>query len=283
MVRRKDNRLPKTLNRDQIEFYERNGYLFPFRCLASGETDAMRDSLDAFERDEGYSVGSLHFKGLLCLRWSWELARSAAILDSVEDLIGPDILVFASKFWIKGGGDGSFVSWHQDSADFGLAPHDLVAAWVALTDSTPDNGCMRVIPGSHLGAAQTHVETYHDKNLLARGQTIEGIDESAAVDLVLGAGEFSLHHERMLHGSLPNRSDGQRIGLTLFYIPTSVRSTVGRRTASLVRGVDEYGHWDDDPEPLRDRDPEILAHMRAAHARYHDRAVSQEAQAGSEC
>ena len=220
----------------------------------------MCESLDAFEREEGYSVGSLHFKGHLCFRWSWELTRNPAILDAVEDLIGPDILVFASKFWIKGGGDGSYVSWHQDSAYFGLEPHELVAAWVALTDSTPDNGCMRVIPGSHNGAAFTHVETFHDKNLLARGQTIEMVDESTAIDLVLGAGEYSLHHERILHGSLPNRSDRQRIGLTVFFIPTSVRSTVGRRTASLVRGVDDYGHWDVDPVPTRDRDPEILAH-----------------------
>jgi ectoine hydroxylase-related dioxygenase (phytanoyl-CoA dioxygenase family) len=173
------------------------------------------------------------------------------------------------------------VSWHQDSAYFGLAPHDLVAAWVALTDATPDNGCMRVIPGSHLGAAHGHVETHHDDNLLARGQTIEGIDETPAVDLVLRDGEFSLHHERILHGSLPNRSAAPRIGLTLFYIPTSVRSTLGRRTASLVRGVDDHGHWDADPEPRRDRDPEILAHMRAAHARYHDQTVAQESEPGS--
>ena len=273
--------MPKTLSRDQVELYRRQGYLFPLRALAPDETAPMRASLDAFERAEGYSVGALHFKGHLCFRWSWELARSAAILDAVEDLIGPDILVFASKFWIKGGGDGAYVSWHQDSAYFGLAPHDLVAAWVALTDSTPGNGCMRVIPGSHLEAAHSHVETYHDNNLLARGQAIEGLDETEAVDLVLRAGEFSLHHERTVHGSLPNRGDAPRIGLTLFYIPASVRSTLGRRTASLVRGVDDHGHWDADPEPRRDRDPEIIAHMRAAHARYHDRSVAQEASDGS--
>ncbi len=272
--------MPKALSRDQVEFYRRQGYLYPFACLGADETAAMRDSLDAFEREEGFSVGSIHFKGHLCFRWSWQLARNAAILDAVEDLIGPDILAFASKFWIKGGGDGAFVSWHQDSAYFGLDPHDLVTVWVALTDSTPDNGCMRVIPGSHLGDARSHVETYHDKNLLARGQTIEELDETEAVDMALRAGEFSLHHERIVHGSPPNPSTGPRIGLALFYIPASVRSTIGRRTASLVRGADAFGHWDPDPEPCRDRDPEILAHMRAAHARYHDHSVAQEADGG---
>ena len=270
--------MPKTLKRDQVEFFQREGFLFPLRCMATDETKVARESLDVFEREEGHSVGTIHFKGHLCFRWSWELARSAAILDAVEDLIGPDILAFASKFWIKGGGDGAYVSWHQDSAYFGLDPHELVTAWIALTEATPANGCMRVIPRSHLGEAHSHVETFHDTNLLARGQSIDGLDESTAVDLVLDAGEFSLHHERTVHGSLPNTSDGPRIGLSLFYIPTSVRSTLGRRTASLVRGVDTHGHWDPDPEPTRDRDPEILAHMRAASARYHDRSVAQEAE-----
>ncbi len=273
--------MSNTLSRDQVEFYRRQGYLFPLPCLAPGETAPMRASPDAFEREEGFSVGSIHFKGHLCFRWSWELARNAALLDAVEDLIGPDILVFASRFWIKpGGGDGAFASWHQDSAYFGLDPHDLVAAWIALTDSTPDNGCVRVIPESHLGPAHRHVETYHADNLLARGQAIEDLDAGRAVDLELRAGEFSLHHERMVHGSPPNRSAEPRIGLALFYIPTSVRSTIGRRTAALARGVDAHGHWDPDPEPRRDRDPEILAHMRAAHARYHDRSVAQESGSG---
>ncbi len=241
----------------------------------------MRDALDVFEREEGMSAGDIHFKGHLFFKWSYELALNPAILDAVEDLVGPDILVFASKFWIKGGGDGTYVSWHQDSAYFGLEPHDLVTAWIALTDANTGNGCMRVIPGSHRGAAHEHVETYHEKNLLARGQVIEGLDETGAADMELEAGQFSLHHERIVHGSLPNGTDDARIGLALFYIPTHVRSTIGRRTACLVRGADAHGHWDADPVPTIDRDPKILEYVRAAHRRYTDPAVSQEAAAGS--
>ncbi len=104
------------------------------------------------------------------------------------------------------------------------------------------------------------------------------MDATGAVDLELEAGQFSLHHERIVHGSLPNDTDRQRIGLALFYIPTSVRSTIGRRPASLVRGADTYGHWDSDPIPEVDRDPKIMAHMMAAHDRYRDRSVAQEAE-----
>lgn len=269
--------MPKVLTQEQIAFYETQGFLCPLPCLPADEAAWMCGELDRFEREEGMSAGQFHFKGYLFFKWSFALAGHPAILDAVEDLIGPNVLAFASKFWIKGPSDGSYVSWHQDSAYFGLAPHDLVAAWVALTDSNPTNGCVRVIPGSHRGPSQSHVETYDEKNLLARGQEIRGLDETSAADLALEAGQFSLHHERLIHGSLPNRTNGPRIGLTLFYIPTHVQSTLGRRTAHLVRGTDAHGHWDPDPVPARDRDPAILDYMRRQHDRYVDPNVPQEA------
>lgn len=269
--------MPKVLSSDQVAFYHREGYLFPLPAIARETASALRADLDRFAAEEGYSAGSIHFKGHLAFKRSYETARDPAILDAVEDLIGPNLLVFASKFWIKGGGDGSFVSWHQDSAYFGLDPHELVTVWIALTDATPENGCMQVIPRSHVGPALSHVETFDKKNLLARGQTLTGLDVSTAVDMPLAAGECSLHHERTVHGSLPNRTRDARIGLSLFYIPTHVRSTIGRRTATLVRGVDTFGHWDPDPVPAGDRDPAILDYMKRAHERYRDKSVAQEA------
>ncbi len=267
-----------TLNTDQIDRYRRDGILWPLRAISADAARDMREATERFEQAEGYSVGTLHLKGHLCFTWSFDLARSAAILDVVESLIGPNILVFASKFWIKGARDGTFVTWHQDSAYFGLDPHEQVTAWVALTDATVANGCMRAIPGSHHGPAHQHVETYDPKNLLGRGQRIDGLDESTAVHMPLAAGEFSLHHEHIVHSSPPNLTDDVRIGLALFYIPTHVRSTIGRRSAHLVRGIDTHGHWDHDPAPRIDRDPLILAHMREAHQRYLDRTVRQESE-----
>ncbi len=272
--------MARALDAERIAFYRSQGYLAPLPGIAPGEAAAMCESLAEFERREGVSAGSVHFKGHLCFTWSHALASRPDILDAVEDLIGPDILVFASKFWIKSGRDDAHVSWHQDSAYFGLEPHTLATVWIALTPSDRGNGCLRVLPGSHLGPAHRHNETYAADNLLARGQAIEGLDESTAVDIELAAGEFSIHHERTVHGSLPNRSGAPRIGLGLFYIPPSVRSTLGRRSAQLVRGVDRFDHWDADPVPRRDRDPEILAHIGAAQRRYRDRSVVQEAKTG---
>jgi ectoine hydroxylase-related dioxygenase (phytanoyl-CoA dioxygenase family) len=115
--------------------------------------------------------------------------------------------------------------------------------------------------------------------MLARGQALRIDDESSAVTLELGAGEFSLHHERTAHGSKPNRTASPRIGFAFFYIPTHVRSTIGRRSATLVRGVDRYSHWDPDPLPRFDRDPVAYAAMRAAWGQYRDGEVRQAAEA----
>ena len=269
--------MPKVLSDDQIAFYRDNGYLVPFDGVDPSEAAAMCGDLDAFERDEGMRASEIIVKGHLCFRRSFEFSRHPAILDVVEDLIGPNIMTLSSRFWMKPGRDGSFVSWHQDSAYFGLDPHELVTVWLALTDSTPENGCVRVIPGSHLGKAYSHVETYDEKNLLARGQSIEEIDGSGVVDLVLKAGQFSCHHERIVHGSAANDTDSMRIGIGIFYFPAHVKSTIGRRPADLVRGVDEAGNWDLDPTPTEDRDERVLAHVRAAGERYVDPQYSQEA------
>ncbi len=270
--------MAKRLSDEQVAFFAREGYLSPLPCLGASEIATALASLETFEKTVGYSANEIYFKGHLAFPWSWRLARHPAILDVVEDLLGPNLMVFASKFWVKSGSDGAFVSWHQDSAYFGLEPNNLATVWVALTNSDRSNGCVRVMPRSHTGPAYSHIEKADDEqNMLARGQRIEGLDDAQAVDLELRAGEFSIHHVRTVHGSLANDSGAPRIGIGLFYIPTSVQSTIGRRTADLVRGEDAYGHWDADPAPSVDGDPAILAHAMRAHSGYVDPAVAQEA------
>ncbi len=264
------------LTREQVRQYHDQGYIAPFPGIEPDEARAMCADLERFSEQTGMSAGNINLKGHLCFRRSYEFCFRAEILDVVEDLIGPNILAFASRFWIKPGMDGSFVSWHQDSAYFGLEPHELVTVWLALTPSHTGNGCVRVLPGSHRGAAHAHVETFDNRNLLARGQSIADIDSSQAVDLVLRTGEFSCHHERIVHGSEPNRTSAPRIGMAVFYIPAHIRSTIGRRTALLVRGVDDHGHWDADPVPRENPDLQIFDHVLSASSRYSDPKYRQE-------
>lgn len=273
--------MPKSLSEEQIAQFRREGYAFPFRAMSRAEARAERDRIERFERSVGHEAQRImKIKAHLPFPSLVALARRKEVLDAVEDVIGPNILLFGASLFSKNAHDSRYVSWHQDSAYFGLDPHEEVTVWVGLTDSNPGNGCLRVMPGTHLGPDLRHVETYAPDNLLARGQQIDGLDESKAVDLVLEAGQFSLHQERAAHGSLANTSDDRRIGLAFFFIPAHVRSTIGRRTAMLMRGEDRWGYWDADPEPEVDEDPVCMAALRNAWTQYRDVNIRQAAASG---
>lgn len=270
--------MPKKLSDAQIAQFRSEGYVYPFRAVSAAAALDYRKRIEAYEARAGFDANrTLKIKGYLAFPWLVELAKNPAILDAVEDIIGPDIMLFGASIFAKNGRDPRYVSWHQDSAYFGLDPHEEITAWVALTESTIEKGCLKVMPGTHLGPDLRHNETYAKDNMLAKGQSIEGLDESKAVSIELAAGEFSLHHERTAHASGPNRAQDRRIGFAFFYIPTHVRSLIGRRPATLVRGVDRYGHWDADNLPRHDLDPVSMAQLSGAWGEYKDGEVKQAA------
>jgi hypothetical protein len=272
----------KHLSSEQIDQFKDLGYVYPMRAMDSERALDYRRTIENYEQQTGRDVNAtLKIKGYLALPALVDLARDPRILDAVEDLIGPDIMLFGASVFAKNGRDPRYVSWHQDSAYFGLTPHDEVTVWVALTPANSVNGVLRVLPGSHRGPDMRHEETYAKDNMLAKGQSLVGIDETLAVEMPLEPGEFSMHHERMAHSSLPNRSDDRRIGFAFFYVPAHVRSERGRTRATLVRGVDRFGHWDADTLPTRDLDPASMEELSKAWGQYKDGEVRQAAETTS--
>jgi ectoine hydroxylase-related dioxygenase (phytanoyl-CoA dioxygenase family) len=268
----------KHLSDAQIRHFREHGFVSPMRAMGAEQAAQYRRIIEDYERQSSRDVNAtLKIKGYLALPALVELARNPRILDAVEDLIGPDIMLFGASVFAKNGRDPRYVSWHQDSAYFGLTPHEEVTVWVALTRADSVNGVLRVLPGTHRGPDMRHEETYTKDNMLAKGQTLVGIDETQAVEMPLEPGEFSMHHERMAHSSLPNRSDDRRIGFAFFYIPAHVRTALGRRRATLVRGVDRFGHWDPDTLPTRDFDPPSMAELAKTWGQYKDGEVKQAA------
>ncbi|RAH96829.1 phytanoyl-CoA dioxygenase [Acuticoccus sediminis] len=266
------------LTTEQVDFFKSNGYLYPMDALTRGEAAEYRARIEAYESQSGEEVNKrLKIKAHLAFPWMCDLARHPAIVSAVQSLIGPNVLLFGSSAFAKNAQDTRFVSWHQDSAYYGLDPHDEVTVWLALSPATSESGCLRVLPGSHLGPDLEHEETYDANNLLARGQSLKGIDGDKAVEMPLMPGQFSMHHERTAHDSLPNRSDDRRIGMAFFYMPAHVRSTLGRRSAMLVAGSDAHGHWDTDPEPKFDLDPVSMNYLESIWASYRDESKTTQA------
>jgi ectoine hydroxylase-related dioxygenase (phytanoyl-CoA dioxygenase family) len=241
--------------------YRRDGYVFPVRVMSAAQADAYRARLEDYERASGGPIHSnRRHKVHLLFTWANELVRHPRILDAVADLIGPDILCWTTNFFIKEPRDPAYVSWHQDSTYWGLEPPEVVTAWLALTDAPVESGAMKFLPGSHRLDQIPHRDTFHQHNLLTRGQEIAvAVDEAQAVDVPLQAGEISLHHIRLVHGSKPNTTGRRRIGLAIRYIPPHVRQVKIADSAMLVRGADRHGNFAPEPDPKADLDEAALA------------------------
>src|SRR3954452_6782783 len=261
----------KTFSDRQIARYERDGLLFPVDAFSPEQARHYLGQLESFEREEDRQFGKGHnFKPHLLFRWVDEIVHHPAVLDAVEDLIGPDIRLFHLSIWPKNAQDPAFVSWHQDATYFGLEPPVQVTAWVALTDAPVESGCMEVVPGSHRLGQLHHGQSDSPHNLLSRGQTVTAdFGRGDTVFMAVKAGQISLHHTHLVHRSGANRTDHRRIGLGISYIPTSARCRCETRlSAMLVRGVDHYGHFDDEPRPQTDYGPAERAFHAEAVARF---------------
>jgi non-heme Fe2+,alpha-ketoglutarate-dependent halogenase len=247
-----------TLTQAQIEAYHRDGYLSGIRIVDAAEALDIRSQFDQLEALVGREKAEI---GLLDRHFDqpfiWELATHPVILDCVESLIGPDFLILASHFFCKYGQGEKFVAWHQDATYWGLEPPNALTVWFAIDDSDQENGCMRVLPGTHSEGIREHGKSDQKGNLLSINQEVPVTpeEESRAADLILRAGEVSFHDGAIIHGSLPNRSTRRRCGLTLRYVPTSVNpvalNSMGKTwTAVLVRGTDREHYFGDTPPPF---------------------------------
>jgi non-heme Fe2+,alpha-ketoglutarate-dependent halogenase len=250
----------KVLTAEQVEAYQRDGIRFPVDVMSPQEAAGLLARFEQIEAAHGGQLPMrLNQKPHLLYPWMNALIRDPRILDAVEDVLGPDLLCWGAQFFAKNARDPSFVSWHQDGTYWGLSSPDVMTAWVALTPSVPENGCMEVVPGTHRAQVE-HVDTFAESNLLSRGQEIRvEVKPEQKVPVVLQPGQMSLHHVLIFHGSEPNTADYRRVGFAIRYIPTHVRQlNAPRESATLVRGVDRHGWFDLEPAPEADMHPDAV-------------------------
>lgn len=256
------------LTANEIETFRETGLLFPRPILSEAEAAFYLGALEAYESETGGPVnGKWRYKSHLVFPWIGELMRRPEVLDPVEELLGPDIMIWSSHLYPKEPGDGRFISWHQDSAHWGLDSDKILTVWIALTEASEANGCMRMLLGSHTDGVVPHRDTWDPDNILTRGQTIDAeIDEENAVWVTLQRGEASFHHVDMWHASKSNETTGRRVGLALRYItPEARQERVKTDFATLLRGEDRYGHFQSEAQPASTMHPDAVAeHQRIA-------------------
>lgn len=256
------------LSQAQIDAYWRDGFLFPINGLETGEAARYRTEIEAIERDwrdNGLPLPLNTYKRInahLVMPMVDKIARTKAILDVVEGILGPDILLFSGEFFIKEPRTKQVVTMHQDLTYWGLGAIDgLVTVWVPLSPATAQSGCMEFVAGSHKNAILPHADSFDENNLLSRGQEV--VVDVAPEDktlIELRPGQISLHHGLTIHGSGPNVSDDRRIACVLRYIRPDMAASEGDLNyATLVRGEDRFGNFDQAPAPLENFGADALA------------------------
>ena len=242
---------------DITERFSRDGFVFPIDVLDIEEAMSCRQQLESLEgRLNGMKMctgDQLNYPHVI-FKFAHQIACNPRILDAVESILGPDILLWGSTFFIKEPRTKSFVSWHQDLRYWGLDSDAEVSAWLALTQVGEGNGCMRFVPGSHRGDLIRHIDTFEEHNVLTRGQKADvAIDNADVVSIPLLPGQASFHHGNLLHSSGPNTTDDRRIGFAINYIAPRVKQVIAEEDfAMLVRGEDKYGNFQLVPPPEDD-------------------------------
>ena len=234
------------LTKNQNADYRRDGFLSPVKVFSKSEAATLRSKFENFENYFGGIDKAESFRTDLHLLqdWAWSVINDPRIVTPITQVLGPNVLLWSTQWFIKEPGDHKVVSFHQDANYWGLEPHDVASAWLALTDASIETGPMNFLPGSHLGELHSHTNTFAENNLLSRGQKINrSIDVDLCKIAPLKAGEMSLHHVRTIHNSGPNESTDRRIGMVLRYCATHVRQTKGRDTAVLVAGQDNHRNF----------------------------------------
>jgi len=273
-----------TLSKQKIAQWQHDGFLSPFPLLDADELQVCRDGLARFEQWLGGPVNAiedLKYRTMpyFILPWAAKLARDPRILDIVEDLIGPDILIFTSTFFIKEPHSPTIAAWHQDSTYYGLEPKDEVTVWIALSDANEAAGCMDALPFRGRPRQLSHASRVVKNSVNRASQVItEPLDEGTPTAMPLKAGQFSMHHGLCAHRSGPNTADHRRIGLGLNFIPAHVRPVGAvKPVALLVRGIDRYHHFENGEWPQAELDARGLAMHERAVSLYRDGYIEEEA------
>ena len=230
------------LTAEQLNHYKNKGYISPVSALSSSEAKEISDEIEKIEKEwpgalEGINRNYIHLISPIFNK----VCLNKNILDAVESVIGKNILICGTTLFIKNPNEKGFVSFHQDAKYIGLEPHNWVTVWLAVTDANEHNGCMRMLPGSHKENLKNHEQKFDENNLLTRGQTITGVPLNKTEPVILKAGQISLHHPLVVHGSGINKSNDRRIGFVIqSYIGTNVNQVIGKMFVQKARGEDEY-------------------------------------------
>lgn len=247
--------VPRALTSEQVDSYNKDGYIKPIDVYSEQEMAEIRDYFDRLleqtiaDGGNSYSISTAHLKyGRV-----YDMLTHPKLVDCVADLLGDDVVAWGSHFFCKMPGDGMDVAWHQDASYWPLSPSKAVTVWLAIDDADIENGCMKFMAGSQHSGHLTYRKSDPGAHSVL-DQVVENPEQYGhEIFDELRAGQASIHSDLLLHGSDANNSNRRRCGLTLRYAAAEVRAGMGWNAKGvIVRGSDTSGHWGDPPRPDND-------------------------------
>ena len=230
------------LNSNQLKQYHKDGYVAPINAITKEEANEIRNEIEFIESKwpnelEGSGRNYVHLISTVFDK----IVHNNNILNAIESIIGKNILICGTTLFIKNPNEKGYVSFHQDAKYIGLKPYNWVTAWIAVTDANEENGCKRMWSGSHKEDLKYHNQKFDEGNLLTRGQSVENVPIKETKSVELKAGQMSLHHPKIVHGSGLNNSNDRRIGFVIqSYIGSDVNQVLGKMYVQKARGEDKF-------------------------------------------
>ena len=258
--------VPKLLTTEQVRAYQAEGYVFPVRVFSAAQAAEYRTECDGLEtllggRPKTVEVRQMHQHFV----WAYRLITEPLLLDAVEELLGENLLVSATELFAKHPRNAAVsIAWHRDGVYMGLDPARTVTAWVALSRSISMNGGMQVVREADRIAAASAASSCRQ----SQGKVPHVLPPGEIISVELEPGEMSLHDVHVLHGSGGNDSDEKRVGFAIRFTTPATRPTLARPPAMLVRGRDDYGHFELIDPPVADNPEQALPALRTS-ARMH--------------
>ncbi len=254
------------LTSNQLKQYKDQGYVSPINVLTKDEANEIRNEIEFIENKwpEELVGSGRNYVHLISPVFD-KVSHNEKILNAVESIIGKNILICGTTLFIKNPSQKGFVSFHQDAKYIGLEPYNWVTAWIAVTDANEENGCMRMWAGSHKNDLKDHNQKFDEGNLLTRGQTVENVPLEETKPVLLKAGEMSLHHPKIVHGSGLNHSKDRRIGFVIqSYIGSDVNQVLGKMYVQKARGEDNFEYHEYAPRAKQLMDSKDIETRRKA-------------------
>ena len=257
----------------KISNYKKNGITYPLKLKKKYSGDFLEKKYFEFINLSTQKFGKpVSLKPHLLSNFFYKIATDINIIQNVKKIIGNDLYIWSSAFFVKAPSEGKFVSYHQDNPYWQLSDDKVVTAWIALTKSDKISGALELFPKSHRTGIINKLDVRNPRASYLKGMktTVSGdmlsfkhnlnkfIKNNKSRIINLLPGQFSIHHVNTVHGSGVNKSKRYRIGFAVRYISSDTQHLREKNDRALHISGKKNKYYSDEIYPKKNFSKESI-------------------------